>query len=71
VNGWLFVASYGDILALLTAETTLNANRDPKAHPQPIVLPRPMPDRKHNTDVTEAERIALREELRRSSAFSD
>jgi hypothetical protein len=35
------------------------------------MLPRPWPDPQHNTDVTEAERIALREELRRSSAFSD
>jgi hypothetical protein len=65
------VASYGDVLALMATETALNVNRDTKAHPQPVVLPRPWPDRKHNTDVTEAERIALREELRRSSAFSD
>jgi outer membrane lipopolysaccharide assembly protein LptE/RlpB len=71
VNGWSFVASYGDVLTLVQTETVMNVNRDVKKSPQPVALPRPWPDPKSNADVTEAERVALREELRRSSVFSD
>ena len=71
INDWAFAAGYGEVMGAITASSTINANRDPKKHPDPIRLPMPYRDEATKTaDVTPEERAALRADLVRRSAFS-
>jgi hypothetical protein len=69
-GGWEFAATYGEQMAFLHSSSFINANRDTKAHPQPIRLPNPWPDEEKAEEVTEEERAALRARLVRHSAFA-
>jgi hypothetical protein len=54
----------------ITATATLNANRDPKEHPKPHMLPMPWSDKKPEEQVTDQERALLKSVLERHSAFA-
>jgi hypothetical protein len=70
INGWDYAAGYGEVMSGIHASAFLNANRDTKLHPKPIVLPMPWPNETAVEDVTPEERAKLRASLLRRSAFA-
>ncbi|MDQ1174167.1 hypothetical protein QE430_002474 [Microbacterium testaceum] len=69
VAGWKHTVSYGEFIAWTHATAFMNANRDTEAHPDPVELPTPWPD-KQAVDVTPEERARLRADLEARSAFA-
>jgi len=71
LHKWGFVATYGELMAAITATSTVNYHRDTKKNPQPITLPMPFSGGESaEPDVTPAERAALRADLIKRSAFA-
>jgi hypothetical protein len=67
-NGWDFAAGYGEVMSAVHASAFLNSNRDPKK--KPVVLPTPWSERAAEPVVSVEERVQLREQLKRRSAFA-
>jgi hypothetical protein len=68
LNGWDFVATYGELMNAIHLEAFLNANRDEKKQRTPFVVPKPMDTKAPR--VTAEERAALEQQLERRSAFA-
>jgi len=71
LQGWAFVASYGEVIGALHASAFINANRDPKQTPDPIDLPMPFSSTDAAEEVTSEELADLRARLRARSAFAE
>lgn len=70
LSGWLFPASYGELMAGLHAQAYINVHRDVKKHPNPFAGWSPLPgDKSERADVTPEEREMLRQSLIARSAF--
>lgn len=68
---WAYVIDLPGIMATIHAEAYLNAHRDDKKQPKPYALPRPWDTTKPATVVSDEERAALVERLKRRSALRD
>lgn len=66
---WEFAAGYGEIAGMLLAASYMNNNRDRKIQPDPIDMVWPWPDDSKVADVTPEERVQLKKDLLRRSAF--
>lgn len=66
---WDWPVSWATIAELITAETTLNINRDTKKQPEPVHLPRPWDKPDPSSIVSADERAALVAKLKARSAF--
>lgn len=68
--GWSWPASLVDLATISAAQTTVNANRDTKKHPEPIQFVWPWTGAEEAAEeVTDEERQALKATLNQHSAF--
>lgn len=70
-DGWAYPQSLADIVVTSHAEAYLNAHRDEKKQPTPILLPRPWDTEAEVEKVTQEELDTALERLTRHSAFRD
>lgn len=69
---WAYPATWADLATIAAATSTVNANRDAKKQPEPIEFPWPWTGVEDAAEqVTDEERDALKETLRKYSAFRD